>query len=208
MNRGYAVQMGRQTAGAAVRYPVDRLVKMAQNGRKDEVLIEFARQTGPRFADMVRHFSALDGDKIQTHNNKALFLEGIDIWFRAHFAHPDDSRGSTKNPRDIIVAAMTPWYQSMELDDPGRFNGPLVPPPAYSGDPGEATALMLGACSCLEIQPLALAFGFNGSDSEPVRVWGRVQAGGRWYDSDINDPSLKLGDRPKVDRYEEVEVVL
>ena len=95
MSRGYAVQMGRQAAGP-VRISVDRLVKMVQDCRKDEVLIEFARQTGPRFADMVAHFSSLEGDRIQTHNNKALFLEGIDIWFRAHFAHQDESRGSTR----------------------------------------------------------------------------------------------------------------
>lgn len=207
MSRGYAVQMGLQSSRAG-RFSIDRLVKMVQDCRRDEVLIEFARQTGPRFADMVGHFSAVDGDRVATHNNKALFLEGIDIWFRAHFSNSDDSRGTTRNPREIIVAAMTPWYRAMELDDPSQYNGPLTPPPAYIGDPAESTALMLGACSCLEIQPLALRFGFEGSSEEPSRVWGRIQAGGRWYDSDVNDPALKLGDQPKFDRYEEVEVPL
>lgn len=189
------------------RFSVDRMIKGVQDCRKDEVMIDFARQIGTRFAAMVAHFSGQDGNNVSPHNNKTLFLEGIDIWCRANFSQQDGGRGpSTQKARDVIEHVMAPWYEAMELDDPSKYRGSLTPPPAYVGDSVDATILMLGACACLEIQPLMFRFGLE--NGEPVHVWGRVMADGHWYDSDISDASLKLGQAQKFQKYEDVEIPL
>lgn len=182
------------------------MVQAVQGCRKDEVMIDFARQIGTRFAAMVEHFSSLEGNAVPAHNNKTLFLEGIDIWFRASFPLNDGAGQKTSNAREVIVHAMRPWYEAMALDDPSKYRGRLTPPPSYVGDPVDPVALMLGACACLEIQPLQFRFGLEGG--VPVHVWARVHADGKWYDADIMDPTSKLGTLPKYDQYEEVEIPL
>lgn len=201
MGQARAVQGG-------LRFSVERMVEAVRNARKDEVMIDFARQAGTRFAGMAQDFSNLEGSPISAHNNKTLFLEGMDLWYRYYFSGAHDAEASfkTARARDIIVHVMTPWYEAMALDDPSHYRGRLTPPPAYVGDPVDAVASMLGACACLEIQPLQFRFGLE--DGVPVHVWGRVNADQKWYDSDILNPNARLGERPKYDSYEEVEIPL
>ncbi len=198
--------MGLVSPPRTLKFSVERMVQAVQDCRKDEVMIDFSRQIGTRFAAMVEHFSALEGDAVPAHNNKTLFLEGIDIWFRASFPLNDGAGQKTSNAREVIVHTMRPWYEAMALDDPSKYRARLTPPPSYVGDPVDPVALMLGACACLEIQPLQFHFGMEGG--VPVHVWARVYADGKWYDSDVMDPSLKLGKIPKYQQYEEVDIPL
>lgn len=201
---GYAAPVG---PSRKLRVSIDRLVQMAKDCRKDEVMIDFARQTLPRFAEMVSHISNLEGNPVSAHNNKTSFLEGADVWFRRTFASPPvGGEARTSSARDIIVHVMRPWYEAMELDDPSKWNGRMSAPPAYDGDPSDAVAIMLGACACLEIQPLQFAFGME--KDVPVYVWARAQADSRWYDCDIMNASAQIGQRPQFDKIEEVDIPL
>lgn len=204
------ISMGRslaQPARAKLVFSVERMVGIVRDSRKDHLMIDFARQVATRFADMVEHFSRLEGHPESGHNNKTLFAEAIDIWFRAHFSEGADLRGpTTKDPREVIAHVMTPWYEAMALEDPSEYRPRLTPPPVFVGDYADVVALELGACACLEIQPLQFRFGMEGG--EPAHVWGRIHADGKWYDSDISRPDFKLGDRMKFEAVEDVEIPL
>jgi hypothetical protein len=196
-----------QTLSSKLKFSVERMVKMVQNARKDHLMIDFARQISTRFADMVAHFSALEGNPQSAHNNKTLFAEGIDIWFRAYFAEGADLRGpTTTSAIQVIEHVMTPWYEAMAMDDPSKYRARLTPPPVFMGDYVDAVALELGACACMEIQPLQFRFGME--NGEPVHVWGRIYADGKWYDSDISRLDFKLGDRMDFSSTEDVEIPL
>jgi hypothetical protein len=201
---GRAVMVEKSTS-RGLEFSVERMVKTAQDCRKDEVMIDFSRQIATRFAEMVEHFSKIQGYPVSAHNNKTLFLEGIDIWFRKNFQN-NGSAPVTRDAKDVIVHAMAPWYQAMRLDDPSKYRGSITPPPCFTGDYVEVVALMLGCCACLEIQPLQFRFGTE--DGVPLHVWARVHADGKWYDSDVMEPTFKLGDVPKFQKYEDVEIPL
>jgi hypothetical protein len=189
-------------------FDVGRLTRAVVAGRKDELLIDCARLVAVHYGKMIEHFSGLEKRPISAHNNKTLFLEGLDLWSRARF-FADRNRGGreTENPREVVAAAMEPFYDALELDDPARWRprGPRRPP-AYVGDPADAQCAMLALCASLDITPVRLRFGIR--DGSPERMWGRVQADGEWYDSDIADPSLALGERADFPEYREVEVPL
>lgn len=194
-------------AAPKLEFSLDRMVKIVRDARKDHLMIDFARQIGTRYADMVAHFAEREGTPVEVHNNKALFAEGIHIWFRYYFAEGADLRGaSTDDPRAVIAHVMKPWYEALAKERPEEYRTRLTPPPVYVGSFPDVVALELGACACLEIQPLQFRFGMDGK--VPVHVWGRILADGRWYDSDVSRPDFNLGDRMEFPAYEEVEVPL
>jgi hypothetical protein len=194
-----------QPATGTLSFSLDRLVKIVRDSRKDPLMIDFARQAATRYADMVDFFARREGNPVDVHNNKALFAEGLHLWFRYYFSEGADFRGpSTQNPRDVIAHVMSFWYQAMEKPNPADYRSRLTPPPVYAGSLPEVVAYLLGACACLEIQPLQFRFGIQGG--KPVHVWARILADGKWYDSDVSRQDFKLGDRLKFDSVEEVEV--
>lgn len=173
--------------------------------RKDSLLIDFARVLAAHYGKMIEHFSGLEQRPISAHNNKTLFLEGIDIWCRSRFTRAGSQ--SVTDPREIVAWTMTPYYESMALDDPAAYRGARRgQPPAYEGNPDDATALMLGLCATLDIAPIRIRLGLV--EGKPVRAWGRVHADGKWYDTDINDPALALGEHQEFEDYQELEVPL
>jgi hypothetical protein len=186
---------------------IRRLAEKIANGRKDAVLVDCARLVGVHYGKMVEHFSSLEGHPVSAHNNKTLFLEGLDLWCRWLFSAPRESRGSTEDPREVVAHVMRPWYEALETDDPAAYRMPAQPPPpAYKGSPEDATCVALALNAGLDITPIRLVFGLK--DGEPVRTWGKVQADGQWYDTDVNDPSLALGEKVEHEDYKEVEVPL
>lgn len=198
--------MGEAQKVPKLSFSLDRMVKTIRDCRKDHLMLDFSRQITTRYADMVQHFSTLEGDPQSAHNNKTLFAEAIDTWFRRNFSEGGYRGPTTADARQVIEHVMTPWYEAMELDDPSQYRARLTAPPVFVGDYADAVALELGACACMEIQPLMLCFGMEGKD--PVHVWGKIHADGRWYDSDILRPDFKFGDRMNFDSIEEVEVQL
>ncbi len=194
-----------KAAPAKLSFSLDRMVKIVRDSRKDPLMIDFARQAATRYADMVGFFADREGSRVETHNNKALFAEGIHIWFRYYFSEGADFRGpTTRDPRDVIQHVMSFWYASMEKANPADYRPRITPPPVYAGEFPDVVAYELGACACLEIQPLQFRFGMQGD--QPIHVWGRILADGQWYDSDVSQPDFKLGDRLKFDSVEEVEI--
>jgi hypothetical protein len=182
------------------------MADMIVQARKDPLLIDFARLVAVHYGKMVQHFAGMEGSPVSAHNNKTLFLEGLDMWCRARFI-PRNAARSTEDSREIITQAMNPVYEALSLEDPstyrGKGGGEL---PAYAGSPEDATATMLGLCATLDIAPIRIRLGLQ--DGVPVRAWGRVYADGKWYDSDINDPALALGEALEFPDYDELEVPL
>lgn len=185
-----------------------RLAEKVANGRKDPLLVDCARLIGVHYGKMVEHFSALEGRPVSAHNNKTLFLEAFDTWCRAWLSPaPRAASGTTEDPREVIAHIMRPWYEALELDNPAQYKmRPQEPPPAYVGSPEDATCAVLALSACLDITPVRFAFGMR--DGQPERMWGKVKADDKWYDTDVNEPFFVLGNRPEYEKYEEIEVPL
>lgn len=186
------------------------MVGKIQAARKDALMIDFSRLICAHFGKMVEHYSKLEGNPVSAHNNKALFVEAIDIWCRATLNQGmrRDRQGTegTSDPKEIAAHVMTPWYEAMALDDPSRYRmGARGAPQVYTGSVADATAFQLGCAACLEIQPLRIVAGME--DGQIRHVWGKLKAG-EWYDSDISTPRLRLGERGEYAEYDEIEVPL
>lgn len=194
----------------AMKYDIGRMVKLVEDTRKDALSIDFARLICTRFAGMVQHFSKIEGRPVAAHNNKTLFLEAIDIWCRKKLGNAGIAQPGgvwTENPREVVAATMEQFYKAMDQDDPSTYRMRASNPiPAYVGKHEDATAYLLGLCSCLEVGPVAFRFGKSGDDFE--HVWAKVFAGRDFYESDISNPDFKLGDHYEFNGYEEVEVPL
>lgn len=182
-----------------------RMADIIVQARKDPLLIDFARLVAVHYGKMVEHFSGAEGKPVSAHNNKTLFLEGLDLWCRSRF-NPRNASRSTEDPREIIAQAMNPVYEALSVEDPSTYRKSAGELPAYVGSPDDATATMLGLCATLDISPIRIRLGLQ--DGVPVRAWGKVYADGKWYDSDINDPALALGEAREFQDYDELEVPL
>lgn len=182
-----------------------RMADTIVQARKDPLMIDMARLVAVHYGKMVEHFAEREGSPISAHNNKTLFLEGLDMWCRARF-NPRNAARATEDPREIIAQAMNPVYEALSLENPATYRGRSGELPAYAGSPDDATATMLGLCATLDISPIRIRLGLQ--DGVPVRAWGRVYADGKWYDSDINDPALALGEAREFSDYDELEVPL
>lgn len=191
-----------------------RLVECIAAGRKDEVVIDFGRLLSAHYGKLVEHLSEKDGSPISAHNHKTLFLEGMDITCRKILGAPARAAMNgqrmgqkTENPRDIVEHLLAPWYEALTLEDPSKYRmrdfGPM---PVYVGTPEDATCMMLSLAASVDITPINLRWGMK--DGKPVRVWGKVKADGNWYDTDINDPNLVLGEYGEFEDYDEAEVPL
>lgn len=191
-------------------FDLARMTKVVEETRKDALSIDFARFICTRFANMVQHFSKVEGRPVSGHNNKTLFLEAIDIWCRRKLGCPgmaSPGQSWTEDPKDVVRAVMRPWYEAMEMDDPTRYRmRPQPPSPCYVGRSEDATAYLMGLCACLEVGPVRFRFGKTGDNYE--HVWARIYADNKWYDSDLSNPEFKLGDHYEFQDYEEVEVPL
>jgi hypothetical protein len=190
-----------------VNKDVGRLSKAVADGRKDGLLIDCSRLLASHYGKMVEYISKAEGSPITAHNNKTLFLEGIDYWCRALFSGRDGRSGSTEDPKELVMQLMEPWYEAMELDDPSKYKlGRRAPLPLYTGAPEDVVAVELGMVACLDVAPIALRYGMNGDVAQ--RVWGRVQADGKWYDTDPNEGSYALGQFMEHPDYKDVEIPL
>lgn len=194
----------------ALAFDIGRMTKAVEETRKDALSIDFARLIGTNFAKMVEHFSKVEGRPVAGHNNKTLFLEAIDIWCRRKLGCGGAAAPGqpwTEDPKDVVRAVMRPWYEAMDLDDPSRYRMTQQSvSPAYVGRHEDATAYLLGLCSCLEVGPVVFRFGKT--DGVYEHVWAKVMADRKWYESDLSNPQFKLGDHYEFQGYEEVEVPL
>jgi hypothetical protein len=186
---------------------VGRLTKAVADGRKDGLYIDCARLVACHYGKMVEYISASEGRPIAVHNNKTLFLEGVDYWCRSLFTGQNGRVGTTEDPKDLIMRVMEPWYEAMELDDPSKYKmGRQAPLPLYTGSGSDVIAAELGLIACLDVTPIHLRYGMDGD--LPQRVWGRVQADGKWYDTDPSDARFTLGQYMEYPKYMDVEIPL
>jgi len=201
-----------------IRYEIGRMTQYVQDARKDPLVIDAARLCTTLFGDMVEEISGREGRPIRAHNNKIIALEGIDLWCRRHFRYVNDPANvevmqtqrrmvkQTRVAREVLEHLMEPYYEAMEQADPSFYRGSYVPAPRFIGDCEEAVSLMLGMCAALDITPVRFRFGGNGGTLH--HVWGKINADGEWFDSDITEPEYKLGDFSDFEAYEELEVPL
>lgn len=187
----------------------NRMTKAVLDARRDGLLVDFSRLICVHYARMVQELSKEGGNPLPAHNNKTLFLEGIDLWCRARLSGTPTGpvSGATEDPAEVVEHAMKPFYEAMSKDDPSGYRmGRRPAPPLYSGNPVDALCLELGLCACLDIGPIRFRVGLR--DGKPERVWGRVMADDKWYDTDPSEPGFVLGDHAEYPEYREVEVPL
>lgn len=201
-----------------IRFEIARMVKYVQDARKDPLIIDAARQICANYGKFIEAMSAREGRPISAHNNKTLYLEGIDIWCRDHFCYVNDPPNveviqtprrmvkQTRVAREVIEHIMEPFYRQMEEADPSFHRGTFSPPPVFIGDCDEGATIVLALCACMDIGPCRFRFG--GNEGTLHHVWARVNADGNWYDSDITEPEYRLGDFSQFEAFEEVEVPL
>lgn len=201
-----------------IRFEIGRMVKYVQEGRKDPLMIDTARMIASNYGDFVAEMGAREGREIPVHNNKTLYVEGIDLWCRQYFTYVNDPPNievvqtgrrmvkETKIGRDVVAAIMEPFYRAMEEADPSFDRSSYTPVPKFIGDCDEAAVIFCTLCACLDISPVQFRFG--GNDGTLHHVWSRVQADGQWYDSDLTEPGYRLGDFSRFTSYESVEIPL
>lgn len=183
-----------------------RLSACIKAGRKDELVIDFARLCAAHWAKMVEHVSLNEGRAVNVHGDQALHLEALDIVARRLYAPGRPRRGAlTEDPRDPIRHLLEPWHQALELDDPSLYRMPRMGEcPVYVGREEDALCLLLSMCVSVDVQPVGLRWGIE--SGRAVRVWGVAQVGEDLYDIDPNDARLRLGEHLEFPEYETLEV--
>lgn len=201
-----------------IRFEIGRMVKYVQDARKDPLIIDTARMICSQFGKFVEEMSAREGNPVSAHNNKTLYCEAIDIWCRTHFCYVNDPPNvevlqtprrmvkQTRIPREIVEHIMAPFYEAMEEADPAFHRGSYSPPPIFMGDCDEIATMVLSLAGCMDIQPLRFRFG--GNDGTLHHVWARMNADGKWWDSDVTEPEYRIGDFSNFESYEELEIPL
>lgn len=204
-----------------IRFEIGRMIKYVQDARKDPLMIDTARVICTQFGKFVEQVSQAEGRGVDVHNNKTLYIEALDIWCRDHFCYLNDPPNveviqtprrmvkQTRIPREVIEHIMAPFYRAMEEADPAMAKhilGQYEAPPIFSGDCDEAASVIMALAACVDVGPLRFRFG--GNDGTLHHVWARAYADGKWYDSDITEPTYRLGDHSKFEAYEEVEIPL
>lgn len=201
-----------------IRFEVGRMAKFVAEARGDAVVIDCARLAASHWARMVEEMSARDGNPVSAHNSKAIALEGIDLWCRAHFCYQNDGTNieviqtpqrmvnMTRVPKDVLKHFIEPFYRAFEKADPAFQRASYDPPPLFVGDCDEAASMVCAMAAALDITPVAFRFGGGGGTLH--HVWARVYADGEWYDSDVTEPEFKLGDVSPFEHYENYEIPL
>lgn len=201
-----------------IRFEIGRMAKYVAEARRDPVVIDAARFAASHWGKIVQQMSEEEGNPIDVHNNRTIALEGIDMWCRGLFSYKNDPAGiemlqtprrmvrTTKIPRDVLLHFMDPIYRSLENEIPNFDRSKYPPQPLFAGDCDEAATIICAMAASIDITPVAFAFGGDGGTLH--HTWAKVQADGEWYDSDITEPTFRLGDKSRFDAYEEYEVPL
>lgn len=201
-----------------IRFEIGRMAKYVSEARRDPVVIDAARMAASHWGRIVAQISEQEGRPIDVHNNKTIALEGIDIWCRNNFVYQNDPAGiellqtprrmikMTKMSREVLAHFMEPFYKALEIEDPGLYRGKIETAPVCSGDCDEACLLICSMAASIDITPVSFSFGGGGGTLH--HTWARVQADGTWYDSDITEPTFRLGDKSIFDHEEEYIVPL
>lgn len=201
-----------------IRFEIGRMAKYVAEARRDPVVIDAARMAASQWAKIVEQLSQEEGNPVDVHNNKTIALEGIDIWCRNHFVYQNDPAGiemlqtprrmvkCANMSRDVLAHIMEPFYRALEQEDASFDRNRIKPSQVFSGDCDEAATIICAMAASIDITPVAFAFG--GNNESLHHTWARVHADGSWYDSDITEPTFRLGDRSNFDHYEEYEVPL
>lgn len=201
-----------------IRFEIGRMGRYVQEASKDPVVIDTARLAVSQWAKMVEEMSQREGRPVDTHNNKTIQLEGLDIWCRGHVVYVNDPANreliqttrrmvkTTKVPAEVLKVFIDPFYRAMELADPSFYRESYTPPQVVALDCDEAAVLICGLAAALDITPVAFRFGGNGDTLH--HVWARIACDGTWYDCDLTEPRFQLGDYSDFEHFEEFEVPL
>lgn len=131
---------------SGIRFEVGRMAKFVAEARGDAVVIDCARLAASHWAKMVEEMSARAGNPVSAHESKAIALEGIDIWCRAHFFYQNDGANveviqtprrmvkMTKVSKDVLRHFIEPFYRAFEEADSSFQRQSYDPDPIFVGD--------------------------------------------------------------------------
>ncbi len=197
-----------------IRYELGRIVRFIQEGRKDAVVVDAARDAAHLAVQVAEQL----GIMVTEENRELLQLEGIHVWCRERFVYvrdpvhleliqtPARQLGRLKvSPKDwesyskpfvetMRNALATKFGKSMEAN--------IVTAPMMTGDSDEAVTVSLAMAAAIGIEPLQLRLG--GHDKQIHYVWGAAYVGGKWVDIDILHP--EFGAHGDVEHYEDMAI--
>ncbi len=200
-----------------IRFEVGRMAQFVSEARGDAVVIDCARLAASHWGRMVEEMSAREGNPVSAHNSKAIALEGIDLWCRAHSYYQNDGTNVEviqtpkrminmgRAPKEVLRAFIEPFYRAFEKNEPD-IRRIYNPTPMYIGDCDESATIVCAMAAAIDITPVTFRFG--GSGGTLHHVWARIHADDEWYDSDITEPDFGLGDVSPFDHYESYEIPL
>lgn len=201
-----------------IRFEIGRMAKYVEEGRRDPIVVDAARLMAAHWGKIVQELSAQDGNPVDVHNNKVIQLEAIDVWCRSVACYLNDPTGveliqtprrmvkQTRMPREVLSPFLEPFYRALEASNPSFVRASREIPSIATLDCDEGAILVCSLAAALDIGPVAFRFG--GSGGTLHHVWAYVQADGQWWNSDITDPTFKLGDFSEFEAYEEYEIPL
>ncbi len=198
----------------ALEYTLQRIVRLIQEGRKDPVVIETAREIAQLSAQISRQL----GRPVTDENRNLIQLEGIHAWCRERFEYVQDPTGieliqtpqkmlrGLKVSPEALESYWKPIRKAMEVTLPSKQGAAVVastvPGPKMVGDADEAVIIALTLAAAIGIQPLRMRLG--GKDNTFHYVWGSAWAMDEWHDFDILYP--EFGKHPNFKIYREIEV--
>lgn len=207
-----------------IRYEIGRMLQYVKDSVHDRAVL---RQAERIQANRVNGLS-MNGARMGASDERALKLQAVDEWCRAHFRYVNDPPNveviqtpgrmvkQTQVPSEVIQYLMTPFYDAFARA--GINVSGYVPPPTYVGDCDEGVTAMtaLSACTFGAGKPsmngndgdVRYFFQFGGNQGTLHHVWSKTVMDGMEFHADHTEPDYQLGDHSPFEAYEDVEVAL
>ena len=196
-----------------IRYELERIVRFIQEGRKDAIVIDTARDVAHLAVQVAEQL----GIKVTEENRDQIHLEAIHVWCRDRFVYVRDPvhmeliQTPARHLRRLEANANWESYsrrfvERMKQELATKFGksmeASIVTAPMMTGDSDEAVTISLAMAAAIGIEPLQLRLG--GHDKQIHYVWGAAYVGGKWVDFDILHP--EFGAHGDVEHYEDMAI--
>jgi hypothetical protein len=209
-----------------IRFEIGRMVQYVKDAMSDPAV---RRQAARIQSGREKDGLALAGAQLSAADVRALKLQAIDDWCRAHFRYVNDPPNveviqtpgrmvkQTQVPPEIIQHLMTPFYDAFSRS--GVDVSGYVPAPSYVGDCDEGVTAMTGLTASTfgpgapvlkgaGDSDVRCFFQFGGNGGTLHHVWSKTVMDGAEFHADHTEPGYRLGDHLGFDAYEDVEVEL
>lgn len=209
-----------------IRYEIGRMLQYVKDSVDDPAVRRQAERIQKESGAL-----SMGGAQLGAADSRALKLQAIDEWCRAHFRYVNDPPNveviqtpgrmvkQTQVPKEVIQYLMTPFYDA--FSKAGIDVSGYVPPATYVGDCDEGVTGMTSLCACTfgigagnpsmngdGQADVRYFFQFGGNQGTLHHVWSKTVMDGMEYHADHTEPGYRLGDHSPFDAYEDVEVEL